>query len=71
MNEDQLVDRLVTLTLEVDGRIVIAENVPALAAEDSGDRHFSPETVRRLEELLHGERKPGRVVATPVFNFAN
>lgn len=70
MKEEHLVERLVTLTLEVAGSVVIVENVPALVSADSGERHFSPETIRHLEDLVTGEREPSRVVPTPVFNFA-
>lgn len=70
VREEKLVERLVTYTAEIDGRVVIVENVPARVDEETGERYFSPATVERLQEIIWTERTPARVVETPVFEFA-
>lgn len=68
--EERLVERLVTYTVEIDGRFIIVENVPARVDEETGERYFSPSTVERLQEIMWSEQAPDRVVETPVFEFA-
>ncbi len=67
---ERFVERLVTYTLEVDGRIVIVENVPARVDEETGERFFAPDTVERLQEIVWSGGEPDRIVPTPVFEFA-
>jgi YgiT-type zinc finger domain-containing protein len=68
--EERLVEQLVTYTVEIDGRVIIVENVPARVDEETGARYFSPSTVERLQEIMWSEQAPDRVVETPVFEFA-
>lgn len=68
--EEHYVERLVSLTVDVDGAFVIVENVPALVSEETGERFFRPETVERLQQVARDTARPERVVQTPVFNFA-
>ncbi|MEG3921432.1 hypothetical protein QUA07_20315 [Microcoleus sp. T3_A4] len=37
---------------------------------ETGERFFSPETVEQLQKMIWEDRKPIRVVETPVFEFA-
>ena len=69
VSEERFVEQKVTYTLEVDGRFVIIENVPARVSERSGERFFSPETVESLQRIVWGTRTPTRVIQTPVFEF--
>lgn len=68
--EENLSEQRVTYTLEVSGRLFVVENVPARVDQETGEQFFSPETVERLQEIIHGEEKPVRVVETPVFDYA-
>jgi YgiT-type zinc finger domain-containing protein len=61
----------VTYTIEVDSQWVIIENVPAQICPQCGERLFSLETVDRLQQIAWGQKKPQRVVQTPVFDFAS
>jgi YgiT-type zinc finger domain-containing protein len=67
---ETFVERKVTYTIEVDGKFIIIENVPARVCLETGERLFAPETVERLQQTVWGERKPDRVIETPVFEFA-
>ena len=69
-SEERLIDRLVTYTLEIDGKLFVVENVPARVNEETGDRYFSPETVDRLHQIVREDREPARVIEAAVFDFA-
>ena len=68
--EETLVERRVTYTLEVEGRLVIIENVPARVCLETGERFFSPETVEHLQQIIWEKQEPKRMVEAPVFEFA-
>ena len=68
--KETMVEQRVTYVLEVDGRFIIIENVPARVCLETGERFFSPETVERLQQTVWGQKKPSRVIETPVFEFA-
>jgi YgiT-type zinc finger domain-containing protein len=63
-------NRQVTYTIEVDGRIVVIEHVPARVCVETGEPFFSPETVERIHAIVRGERRPVRTMQTPVYEFA-
>ena len=67
---ETLVERRVTDSLEMDGRFLPIENVPARVNIDTGEQLFSPETVERLQTMIHGGDEPVRLVQTPVCHFA-
>jgi YgiT-type zinc finger domain-containing protein len=68
--EETFVEQEVTYAIELDGKFIIVENVPARVCVETGERLFAPETVERLQQTVWEERKPRRVIETPVFEFA-
>ena len=50
--EDRLEERLVTFSMEYQGRTVIIENVPARVDPLTGEEFFSPETVEQLQAIV-------------------
>lgn len=68
--KETMVVRKVSYTLVMDDRFLIVENVPARVCVETGERFFSPETVERLQQTIWGQKKPNRVIETPVFDFA-
>jgi YgiT-type zinc finger domain-containing protein len=68
--KETMVEQKVTYTLGVDDRFVIIENVPARVCLETGERFFSPKTVEQLQQTIWGQRKPRRIIQTPVFEFA-
>jgi YgiT-type zinc finger domain-containing protein len=68
--KETFVEQKVTYTIELDGKFIIVENVPARVCVETGERFFSPETVERLQRTVWERRKPRRVLETPVFEFA-
>ena len=65
-----LIEQKVTYILEIEGKFIIIENVPARVNRETGERFFSPETVERLQKMIWEQQQPSRIVETPVFEFA-
>jgi YgiT-type zinc finger domain-containing protein len=70
MRAETMEDKLVTYTVEADGRIIVIEHVPARVCIETGDQFFSPNTVERIHEIVRGGGKPARTVQTPAFEVA-
>ena len=68
--EEKLVEQKVTYTLLKDGEFYIIEHVPARVNVETGEQLFLPQTVEQLQRTIWGQRKPSRVIQTPVFEFA-
>jgi len=67
--KETFVGQKVTYVLEQQGKVLIIENVPARVCRETGERLFAPETVERLQQIVWEQRKPTRVIETPVFEF--
>ncbi|MBC6472277.1 MAG: YgiT-type zinc finger protein [Hormoscilla sp. GM102CHS1] len=67
--QETMVETQVNYMLEIDGKFVIVENVPARVCLETGERFFSPETVERIQKIIWKERKPNCVVEASVFEF--
>jgi hypothetical protein len=70
MGCSHLVNRLVTYILDMDGRSIVVEHVPARVNTETGERFFAPETVEKLQRIAWEKRPPDRMIQTPVFDFA-
>lgn len=69
-HHETFVYQKVKYTLEVDGKLIVIENVPARVCIETGEQLFTPETVERLQSLVTGKTLPKRVMEVPVFEFA-
>ena len=67
---DAMEDKLVTYTLERDGKVFVVEHVPARVSKETGEAFFSPETVDRLQAIIGGKGVPVRRIEAPVYEFA-
>ena len=67
--EETFEEQQVTYVLEQQGQVLIIEHVPARVCRETGERLFAPETVERLQQIVWEQRKPARIVETPVFEF--
>lgn len=68
-NRFAYVEQKVNYALEIDGDLVIVENVPVRVRVETGEQLFTPETVERLQKLVAGKTKPKRVMEVCVFEF--
>lgn len=69
--EETYLEQSVTYTLEVGGRFIIIEHVPARVCVQTGERFFSPDTVEQLQKIAWEQQQPNRVIQTPVYEFAS
>src|SRR5262245_18247525 len=60
----------VTYTVEVAGKIYVFENVPADVDARTGEQFFDPDTVERMRQLIHGDKKPAPANYAPVYDYA-
>ena len=67
---ERLVEQRVTYTLEVNGQLIVIENVPARVNVETGEPLFAPDTVERLQKMVWGQKKPKRMMQVPVYEFA-
>lgn len=68
--KETMVERRVTYTVEVNGKLIVIENVPATVCLETCEQFFSPETVERLQQMVREQKKPSRVIEVPVYEFA-
>jgi hypothetical protein len=52
------VEKQVTYTLELDGRVFSIENVHARIDEETGEQFFSPLTVEHLQQIILNGQEP-------------
>ncbi|WP_434687411.1 hypothetical protein [Pseudanabaena minima] len=69
-NQEQLVEKRVTYSLELNGKFILIENVPARINEEAGEQFFAPSTVMLLQQIILDGQEPKRVIQTPVYNYA-
>ena len=67
---ETLVDKEVTYHIEVDGYLLVIKNVPARVNVETGEFHFTPETVKRLQDISSERHSPVRTIRTLVYEFA-
>jgi YgiT-type zinc finger domain-containing protein len=67
---ERLVEQKVNYTLEVEGQLIVIENVPARVNVETGEQLFSPDTVERLQKMVWEPKQPKRVIQVPVYEFA-
>jgi len=68
--KETLVDARVTYTLEHAGKFYVIEHVPARVCKETGEQFFAPETVERIQALIKSNKKPDRMIETPVCEYA-
>ena len=66
---EEFVERTVTYTPWVQGKLVVVENVPARVSLETGEQLFAPETVEKLQRMAWGQKEPKRTLQTPVYDF--
>ena len=50
--KETMIEEKVNYTLEMDGKFIVVENVPARLCLETGERFFLPETVERLQQII-------------------
>lgn len=65
------VEKQVTYTLNLNGKIFLINNVPARVNGETGEHFFSPSTVERLQQTVLDGKEPDHFVQVPVYNYSN
>jgi YgiT-type zinc finger domain-containing protein len=68
--KEKLVERRITYTLDMNGQLIVVENVPARVNVETGEQLFSPDTVERLQEMIWQQSRPKRMIQVPVYDYA-
>jgi YgiT-type zinc finger domain-containing protein len=68
---ERLIEKKVTYHIEIGGRLLLIENVPARVNVETGEKYFSPETVERLQQAVWEKCRPVRTIQTPVYEYAS
>jgi len=68
--KEKLAERRVTYTLDMNGQLIVVENVPARVNVETGEQLFSPDTVERLQKMIWKQGKPKRMIQVPVYEYA-
>ncbi|MXZ21951.1 MAG: hypothetical protein F4Y84_15330 [Caldilineaceae bacterium SB0665_bin_25] len=67
---EPLVEQTVIYHIEINGQLLLVENVPAGVNVETGEQYFAPETVERLQQAVWGRCRPVRTIETPVYEYA-
>ncbi|MBC8446972.1 MAG: hypothetical protein H8D78_04405 [Chloroflexi bacterium] len=67
--KERLVERRVSYMLEVNGQLIVVDNVPARVNVETGEQLFSPATVERLQAMIWAQKEPQRIIQVPVYEF--
>jgi len=65
-----MIETKVTYTLEQGGKFYIIKHVPARVCKETGEQFFSPQTVEHIQTLIKSNRKPDRLIQTPVYEYS-
>ncbi len=69
--QETLVEKQVTYTLTLNGKLFLIDNVPARVNEETGEQFFSPSTVEQLQQTILDGKEPDHFVQVPVYNYSN
>lgn len=67
--KETMIETEVTYTLAHNGKFYLVERVPARVCRETGEQHFSPETVEHIQAIIQGTKKPDKMVETPVYRY--
>lgn len=67
-----LIYKKITYTQELEGKVYVVNDVPALVCSQCGEQYLSPEIVDRIQKVIEkGEQKKLKPIQQiPVFHFA-
>jgi len=70
--KSSLKNKKITYTQELEGKVYVVSDVPALVCSQCGEIYLSPDTVDKIQEVIEkGEQNKLKPVhQIPVFHFA-
>ena len=67
--QETLVEKQVTYTLQLNGQVFVIENVPARINEETGEQFFSPSTIEHLQQIILNRQEPDHFAEVPVYKY--
>lgn len=67
--QERLIEKQVTYTLNLNGKLFLIENVPARVNEKTGEQYFAPATVERLQQIIREEKQPDHFQQVLVYRY--
>ena len=55
--------------VELDGKLVVVEHVPALVCDRCGEISIAPQVASSVQRTVWGAKPPVRAIETPVYEF--
>ena len=63
-------EKLIRYSLQMKGKFIVVENVPASVCDHCGEETLAPDIVERLQKMIWQSRTPVKILETPVYEFA-
>ncbi len=67
---ETFINKKVTYHAEIDGELILVQNVPARVNIETGEKMFSPDTMERLHKLVRSRSQPAHTIEMPVYEYA-
>jgi len=68
--KETMIETEVTYAPEYAGKFLLVEHVPARVCRETGEQYFAPETVEHIQTVIKAQKKPRKVIETPVYEYA-
>ncbi len=62
--------QLIRYHVEVDGKLMVVERVPAMVCDRCGETSVAPLVASSVQRIVWGAGTPARSIETPVYDFA-
>lgn len=69
--DEVLIDTHVRYILDLDGRLLVFENVPARVHSTTGEQFFAPDTVRRIQQIALSAKPPTQTIQVGLYEWGN
>jgi len=54
-----------------EGKLSVIKDVPVEVCTQCGERYYSSETSKKIDELVQSDKEPEKVLEVPVLEFSN
>jgi HTH-type transcriptional regulator / antitoxin MqsA len=64
-----MIEKTITVDLRINDKLLIVEGVPAKVCDTCGEKIFTPDVTKKLQNLAKRRKKPPRTRRVPVFTL--
>ncbi|HXJ39471.1 MAG TPA: YgiT-type zinc finger protein [Bryobacteraceae bacterium] len=61
--------QLIRYHVEVDGKLIVVDNVPAIVCDHCGEVSIEPRVATNVQHTVWGGKPPARSLETPVYEY--